>query len=548
MENTIESNNKQIQKIVLGATASIGTLMGLSMGAAHADSVYTVKANDTLDKIAQANKISLTDLEKANKSISNPNLIFVNQKINIPNNSVESVNTQNVTVYTVQSGDTLSGIAQKFGADIQSIKADNNLASDTIYPGEQLKIRINGNDEHQQQTIHIPDVHPEASAQTTTNGTYTVQAGDSVYSVAKKHNMSVDELRDKNSMSKTDMLKPNSTIKVNNVSSASASSSESNKVQTSFSSNDLSSFSSVTQNAINEKSKSTSSSINSMSQSTVTVKQDNVAHAATTPSLQSSSVSKDVTVSSSSASQSSTPELKSSASSVKASEVNSSSQADYNNSAAEVNSQNSSEQTTTSTTDNQQANTQSSQANVDNQQTSQAQTQQPAQQTSQSADNNQASNDQATQTATSNQQQSQTQVAQANANNSQQTNNNSQDNKGEQIVNYAEKYVGTPYVWGGTTPAGFDCSGFTQYVYNHNGYNIGRTTYDQCKEGPHVAANQAQAGDLLFWGSDSEPYHVGISMGGDQYIAAPEPGENVKVGNTQYYQPSYAIHYNQIDQ
>ena len=180
MENTIESNNKQIQKIVLGATASIGTLMGLSMGAAHADSVYTVKANDTLDKIAQANKISLTDLEKANKSISNPNLIFVNQKINIPNNSVESVNTQNVTVYTVQSGDTLSGIAQKFGADIQSIKVDNNLASDTIYPGEQLKIRINGNDEHQQQTIHIPDVHPEASAQTKTKGTYTVQAGDSV--------------------------------------------------------------------------------------------------------------------------------------------------------------------------------------------------------------------------------------------------------------------------------------------------------------------------------------------------------------------------------
>ena len=528
MENTIESNNKQIQKIVLGATASIGTLMGLSMGAAHADSVYTVKANDTLDKIAQANKISLTDLEKANKSISNPNLIFVNQKINIPNNSQLSVNTQNVTVYTIQAGDTLFGIAQKFGTDIQSIKADNNLASDTIYPGEQLKVKTNDNDEHQQQTIHIPDVHPEVSAQTKTNGTYTVQAGDSVYSVAKKHNMSVDELRDKNSMSKTDMLKPNSTIKVNNVSS-NTSSSESNKAQTSSSNNDLSSFSSVTQNAINEKSKSTSNSINSMSQSTVTVKQDNVAHAATTPSLQSSSVNKDVIASSSSASQSSTPGLKSS---VKASEVNNSSQADYNSSsAAKVNSQNS-----TSTTDNQQANTQSSQAT----QTTQVQTQ-PVQQTPQSADNNQA-----TQTATNNQQQNQTQVAQTNTNESQQT-NNSQDNKGEQIVNYAEKYVGTPYVWGGTTPAGFDCSGFTQYVYNHNGYNIGRTTYDQCKEGPHVDANQAQAGDLLFWGSDSAPYHVGISMGGDQYIAAPEPGENVKVGNTQYYQPSYAIHYNQVN-
>lgn len=68
------------------------------------------------------------------------------------------------------------------------------------------------------------------------------------------------------------------------------------------------------------------------------------------------------------------------------------------------------------------------------------------------------------------------------------------------VVDYASNFLGTPYVWGGTSPnPGFDCSGFTQYVYRHFGVSIGRTTYDQIKDGVQVARGQLQPGDLVFF-------------------------------------------------
>lgn len=56
----------------------------------------------------------------------------------------------------------------------------------------------------------------------------------------------------------------------------------------------------------------------------------------------------------------------------------------------------------------------------------------------------------------------------------------------------------------------------------------------------------AQPGDLLFWGSRGSTYHVAIALGGGQYIHAPKPGDNVKVGSTQYFMPSFAVHVNGV--
>lgn len=98
---------------------------------------------------------------------------------------------------------------------------------------------------------------------------------------------------------------------------------------------------------------------------------------------------------------------------------------------------------------------------------------------------------------------------------------------GNAIVDYAYGLIGTPYVYGATGPSSFDCSGFTSYVYrNAAGIEITRTTYSQLGVGTPVSYDELQPGDLVFtYGSD----HVGIYVGGGQYIHAPQPGDSVKV-------------------
>ena len=110
------------------------------------------------------------------------------------------------------------------------------------------------------------------------------------------------------------------------------------------------------------------------------------------------------------------------------------------------------------------------------------------------------------------------------------------------IVTLAEAQLGKNYVWGGTGANGFDCSGLTSYVYSKAaGVNLGRTTYDQVKQGSTVSMNNLQPGDLLFWGSASAPYHVGIYVGNNQYIHAATPGQGViKQSLSSYFYPSAA--------
>ena len=96
------------------------------------------------------------------------------------------------------------------------------------------------------------------------------------------------------------------------------------------------------------------------------------------------------------------------------------------------------------------------------------------------------------------------------------------------VIAFAAKFLGVPYLWGGTTPSGFDCSGLTQYVYASFGVKVGRTTYDQIKDGVQVAKENLQAGDLIFFGSWQDPHHMGIYAGNNTYIHAPKTGDVVK--------------------
>lgn len=95
------------------------------------------------------------------------------------------------------------------------------------------------------------------------------------------------------------------------------------------------------------------------------------------------------------------------------------------------------------------------------------------------------------------------------------------------ILNEAYAQLGKPYVYGATGAQSFDCSGFTQFVYeNAAGVDISRTTYSQIGEGQSVSQDQLQPGDLVF----THPGHVGIYVGNGQMIHAPQTGDVVKVG------------------
>jgi cell wall-associated NlpC family hydrolase len=105
----------------------------------------------------------------------------------------------------------------------------------------------------------------------------------------------------------------------------------------------------------------------------------------------------------------------------------------------------------------------------------------------------------------------------------------------EDAATYVKRMEGVPYEYGGTTPAGFDCSGLTQYIYRHYGKRIQRTAEDQFLEFRPISKKRAWGGDLVFFHVDSNPnsyvYHVGVYEGGDDMVAATTAGSDVQWQN-----------------
>jgi len=103
----------------------------------------------------------------------------------------------------------------------------------------------------------------------------------------------------------------------------------------------------------------------------------------------------------------------------------------------------------------------------------------------------------------------------------------SSDYSPEAAIAYASKFLGVPYVWGGTTPAGFDCSGFVRYVFAHFDISLPRVAADQQKVGTYVSREDLKPGDLVFFGEPA--HHVGIYVGNGYMIHAPHTGDVVKI-------------------
>jgi cell wall-associated NlpC family hydrolase len=97
--------------------------------------------------------------------------------------------------------------------------------------------------------------------------------------------------------------------------------------------------------------------------------------------------------------------------------------------------------------------------------------------------------------------------------------------RGSTVIAVAARYIGVQYVYGGTTPAGWDCSGATSYIFRQIGITIPRTANDQMLASTRIPRSQAKPGDLVFFTSAGRAYHVGIFAGGNMMYDAQRTGK-----------------------
>ena len=100
--------------------------------------------------------------------------------------------------------------------------------------------------------------------------------------------------------------------------------------------------------------------------------------------------------------------------------------------------------------------------------------------------------------------------------------------KAKAIIEESEKYLRVPYLWGGESPTGFDCSGLMQYVFNSQGIDIPRVSEDQQSAATTISMSEIKPGDLVF-NKASDSTHVGMYIGNDMYIQAPHTGDVIKI-------------------
>lgn len=207
------------QALSLGNTTPVSkpTTTTLVSNSSGANGTYTVKAGDTLYSISRRFGMSLSQLVSAN-GISTSSIIQPGETLRVVGGeATSSVVRTNTTVtsgghYTVQAGDTLYSIARRNGMNLSSLLSLNGLSqSSTIYPGQRLTLsQFEGTS---------AGYRPTASS-TSSTGNYTIQAGDTLYSISRRFGMSLSTLLVNNGLSASSLIRPGQTISVSGSSSA----------------------------------------------------------------------------------------------------------------------------------------------------------------------------------------------------------------------------------------------------------------------------------------------------------------------------------------
>lgn len=196
-----------MKKHLMTAALTTGIIFSAYGASAHAaQTTYTVAPGDSLWKISQTYHVTVDQLKQWNNLTSDT--IYVNQNLLLAPPSVQTSTAPANITYTVKAGDSLSLIAKTYGTTVTDLMSLNNISTDVILIGQQL---------------NIPNAASAAAASSTTdNGTYTVQSGDCLSSIAARFNLSVTELKDMNNLS-TDTIYVGQVLNVNGTTSQAAS-------------------------------------------------------------------------------------------------------------------------------------------------------------------------------------------------------------------------------------------------------------------------------------------------------------------------------------
>nr|WP_295746139.1 C40 family peptidase [uncultured Limosilactobacillus sp.] len=439
-----------VRHVMLGTVSTLGVLAAAATTASA--KTITVKQGDTVWQLAQQEGLSVHALEQANPAVTRLNnsvdLIYAGQSLQLPTNH---------DGYVVQTGDTLSKIAQRYHVTVAQLVAWNHLSNqDLIYVGQRLTIK--GGSVSQQ----------SASAASQDTGSQLKQGqSQSPAPAAGQSQLPAQPApaAEQQSPSQAVPAAGQAQESGQNIASQPASSSTTGGAQQ---------IHQPVQPANQPAGQDAASGqVNADQQQTVT----------TQPAATGDSVTTAQTMTTQQAAQTVATQL-------------------WTQPAAP----------TQSAPANQPANNQQSTPAV-NQQTTPASQSQPAA----PATNSQA--------------------------NAPQQNNNADLQTGS-VVGLAVKLANSniPYVYGGSSLSGMDCSGLVDYVYAHStGKQLPHYTVSLESCVSQKAVSQAQPGDLLFWGNHGSTYHVAIYIGNNQYVAAPQPGQNVEVETiSSYFKPSFA--------
>ena len=494
-------------------------------------STYTVSVGDTLWAISRKFGVTITQLKSWNNLSSD--MIYVGQKLSIqtgtgntavtPTPSTPVVSnkptTSNAQTYTVVAGDSVWKIAHQFGISMDTLRSLNNIQNNFIYPGQVLKIRLisSSNGTTTVPTPTTPSIPSQnqsmntGSNQTASVGNYTVKAGDSLWSIANKHGLSVAQLKSMNGLS-SDMIYAGQKLTVKTGASSTSSTTSSANTNTGATTNPVTNT--QTSNASSYTVKSGDSLWSIANRHGLSVSQLKNMNGLTSDIIypgQTLKVGQGNNTSTTAPSKIATTTPAPSQVSTTSSNTSTSTSKTY----------------TVASGDSLWAIANKHGLSVSQLKNMNGLTSDviyPGKQLLVS----QTSNSSAT-----------VNLISLNTTN---TNSSSNNLNRAAIVAEANKHIGKPYAWGAKGPDSFDCSGYTRYVFLQvTGRDIGSNTVAQEKAGTIISVDQAKAGDLYFWGSQGSSYHVAIALGNGSYIYASEPGDFVKIGSVANFAPDFAV-------
>ncbi|GMR70215.1 C40 family peptidase [Aerococcus viridans] len=487
-----------VKRMVGTSLATSAALAAFATTNVSADEVYTIETGDTLTAISRKFDLSIADLLEVN-TIDNQDLIIAGHALNIPTVDAPVVaSTKRVAdatnVYTVVAGDTLNKIAADFDTTAQNLRDLNGISGDLILVGQQLKVQGEVAQETTiEQTAPVAEETVETEVEATPvveetvnnyvadeNGNYTVVAGDSINKIAGQFGVSATELRAQNNLS-SDLILVGQSLAIPGLAAAPA----------------------VEEALVVEETEAVAEV--APVEATLATEEAEVAPVANTveeTETADAEIEAQVAAEEALAAE---EEAQAAADAQAAAEAEAAAQEQADAEAA-------------------------AQAEAEAQAAAEAQAEAQAEAAAQA----QAEAEAAAQAEAEAAAQAE---AEAEAAAQAQTGNVTA------LLNNAYAQVGVPYLWGGKTPSGFDCSGFVNYVYKQTyGVNVGSYTGEQQYAGPKISVSSAQPGDLIFWGSYGSPYHVAISLGNGQYIHSQRPGETVHSESINpYWAPSFAV-------